>query len=135
MDQDGQTLDIGLQKRRNARTAKRFFCKLLKGLRYVPHCANQYANNRTEVSHQLTRQRERYMRRFKARRHIQRFLSVHSPINNLFRLGPPPDEGNPLSTISRSSVFDLAGDNDRPNGSVSGPLIGLTLREFRAASQ
>ena len=110
MDQDGQTLDILVQKRRNTGAAKRFFRKLLKGLQYVPnrlvtdklrsyaaalrtilpsvlHCTTQYANNRVEVSHQPTRQRERQMRRFKSLRHVQRFLSVHSPINNLFRVG------------------------------------------------
>ncbi len=109
VDQDGQTLDILVQKRRNTHAAKRFFRKLLKGLRYVPnrlvtdklrsyaaahritfpsvhHCTTQYANNRAEVSHQPTRQRERQMRRFKSPRHIQRFLSVHGPINNLFRI-------------------------------------------------
>ncbi len=99
-----------MQKRRNTQAAKRFFRKLLKGLRYVPckivtdklrsytaahrtiilsvtHCANQYANNRAEVSHQPTRQRERHMRHFKSLRQVQRFLSIHSPINNLFRVG------------------------------------------------
>ncbi len=53
----------------------------------VHHCTTQYANNRAEVSHQPTRQRERQMRRFKSSRHIQRFLFVHAPINNLFRIG------------------------------------------------
>ncbi len=110
VDQDGQTLDILVQKRRNTRAATRFFRKLLKGLRYVPnrlvtdklrsygaahrvsmpsvhHCTQQYANNRAEVSPQPTRQRDRHMRRFKSLRYVQRFLSVHSPINNLFRVG------------------------------------------------
>ena len=110
VDQDGETLDILVQTRRNTRAAKRFFRKLLKGLPYVPnrlvtdklrsygaarrttlpsvhHCTNQYANNRAEVSPQPTRQRERQMRRFKSPRHVQRFLSVHGPINNLFRMG------------------------------------------------
>ncbi len=36
VDQDGQLLDILVQKRRDTRAAKRFFRKLLKGLRYVP---------------------------------------------------------------------------------------------------
>ena len=54
----------------------------------VHHCTTQYANNRAEVSHQPTRQRERerQMRRFNSPRHVQRFLSVHAPINNLFRI-------------------------------------------------
>ena len=110
VDQDGDMLDILAQKRRNTSAATRFFRTLLKGLRYTPnrlvtdklgsyraahrttfpsvrHCTTQYANNRAEVSHQPTRQRERHMRRFKSLRHVQRFLSVHSPINNLFRVG------------------------------------------------
>src|SRR5215472_9520691 len=36
VDQAGNVLDILVQSRRNATAAKRFFCKLLKGLRYVP---------------------------------------------------------------------------------------------------
>ena len=53
----------------------------------APQCTTQYANNRAEVSHQPTRQRERHMRRFKSLRQVQGFLSVHSPINNPFRMG------------------------------------------------
>ena len=37
VDQDGQVLDILVQKRRNTGAAKRFFRKLLKGLQYVPN--------------------------------------------------------------------------------------------------
>ncbi len=108
VDQDGDVLDILVQKHRNKRAAKRLFRKLLKGQRYVPsrivtdklrsygaarkellpsviHEQGKQMNNRAEVSHQLTRQRERRMRRFKSMRHIQRFLSSHGPINNLFR--------------------------------------------------
>ena len=110
VDQDGDVLDILVQKRRDKCAAKRFFRKLLKGLRYCPrkivtdklgsygvarreimpgvkHVQRKRENNRAEVSHQPTRQRERQMRRFKSRRHAQRFLSAHGPINNLFRIG------------------------------------------------
>ena len=110
VDQDGQVLDILVQKRCNTGAANRFFRKLLKGLQSVPnrlvtdklrgyaaaqrttlpsvqHCTRQYANNWAEVSHQPTRQRERHTRRFKSLRQVQRFLSAHSPINNLFRGG------------------------------------------------
>ena len=108
VDQDGHVLDILVQSRRNKRAAKRFFRKLLKGLSYVPrviitdqlksceaackelllgveHRQHKGLNNRAELSHQPTRQRERPMRRFKSPGHAQRFLSVHGPINNLFR--------------------------------------------------
>ncbi len=109
VDQDGDVLDILVQKRRDKRAAKRFFRKLLKGLRYVPrvivtdklrsygaarrevlpsvrHVQDRWRNNRAEVSHEVTRQRERQMRRFKSMRHAQSFLSSHGAINNLFRL-------------------------------------------------
>ncbi len=102
-------LDILVQSRRNARAAKRFFRKLLKGLQYVPrvivtdklrsyaaakreilpgveHRQSRYLNNRAEVSHQPTRRRERQMQRFKSARHAQRFLSTHARIHNHFQL-------------------------------------------------
>ena len=85
VDEDGDVLDILVQPRRNRHAAVRFFRKLLKTQRQVPrrlitdklrsysaacrtvmpsvfHCTDQYANNRAEVSHQPTRQRERQMR-------------------------------------------------------------------------
>src|ERR1700740_2257136 len=109
VDQDGHVLDILVQSRRNAKAAKRFFRKLLKGLQYVPrvivtdklksyaaakrqilphveHRQSRYLNNRAEVSHQPTRRRERQMQRFKSARHAQRFLSNHSRIHNHFQL-------------------------------------------------
>jgi putative transposase len=36
VDQDGNVLDILVQRRRNKRAAKKFFRKLLKELTYVP---------------------------------------------------------------------------------------------------
>ena len=53
----------------------------------VVHSTRQYENNRAEVSHQPTRLRERQMCRFTSAAHAQRFLSVHSLILNLFRVG------------------------------------------------
>jgi len=110
VDQDGDTIDILVQKRRNKKAAKRFFRKLLKGqcvpswrmvtdklksysaahremLPSVTHSTKQYENNRAELSHELTRQRERQMRRFKSMGQAQRFLTVHGAVGNLFRLG------------------------------------------------
>ena len=109
VDQDGDFLYILVRKRRDRRAAKRFFIKLLKGLRYAPrvivtdklgsyraarrellpnvtHVQDRWCNNRAEVSHQPTRQRERQMRRFKSMRRAQRFLSSHGAISSLFRL-------------------------------------------------
>ncbi len=110
VDQDGDVIDILVQRFRNAHAAKRFFRKLLKGQGSTPwrlvtdqlksygaarrsimpsveHNTARYANNRAEVSHQPTRQRERQMRRFKSAGQAQRFLSVHGIIQNFFRLG------------------------------------------------
>jgi Transposase and inactivated derivatives len=110
VDQDGEVLDILEQAHRNSRAAKHFFRKLLKGLHYAPrvlvtdklgsyrvarpallpdtrHRTERWQNNRAEVSHQPTRQRKRQRRRFKSMGQAQRFLSVHGPINNLFRVG------------------------------------------------
>lgn len=110
VDQDGDVIDILVQPRRDRRAAKRFFRKLLKGQEGEPrrlvtdklksygaadravmpsvlHDTSRYANNRAEVSHQPTRQRERQMRRFKSAGQAQRFLSVHGVILNLFRVG------------------------------------------------
>jgi putative transposase len=109
VDQHGAVLDILVQSRRHAKTAKCFFKKLLKGLQYVPrvivtdklksygaakrevlpgveHRQSRYLNNQAEVSHQPTRRRERQMQRFKSPRHAQQFLSRHAPIHNLFQL-------------------------------------------------
>ena len=108
VDQDGDTLDILVQKRRNTGAAKRFFRKLLKGLQYVPnrlvtdklrsyfapirklapdadHRAHKGLNNRIEGSHRPTRRREKIMGRFKSQRQAQRFLAAHDQINTLFR--------------------------------------------------
>ena len=110
VDQDGDVIDILVQSRRDRRAAARFFRKLLKGQGREPrrlitdklrsyaaahrtvmpsviHSTRQYENNRAEVSHQPTRQRERQMRRFKSAAHAQRFLSVHGLVRNLFRVG------------------------------------------------
>jgi putative transposase len=110
VDQDGDVIDILVQPRRNRRAAERFFRKLLKGQRSEPwrlvtdklrsygaahrttmpsviHVTERYANNRAEVSHQPTRQRERQTRRFKSAGQAQRFLSVHGVVQNLFRVG------------------------------------------------
>ena len=110
VDEDGDVIDILVQSRRNRRAAVRFFRKLLKRRGCVPrrlitdklrsysaarrtvmpsvvHSTRQCENNRAEVSHQPTRQRERQMRRFKSAAHLQRFAAVHGLVQNLFRVG------------------------------------------------
>ena len=51
------------------------------------HCNDQYANNRAEQSHEVTRVRERGMRKFKLVVQAQRFLDAHAVVQNLFNLG------------------------------------------------
>jgi len=108
VDQDGNILDILVQRRRDKKAAKKFFRKLLKGLTYVPrvmitdklksygaakreilpgveHRQHRYLNNRAENSHQPTRQRERRMQGFKSPGQAQRFLAAYGLITQHFR--------------------------------------------------
>ena len=108
VDQDREVVDVYLQERRDATSAKRFFQRFLKtggvpreiitdklrsdGVAHrtlVPeskHNTEQYANNRAELSHQPTRVRERGMRRFNSVQQAQRFLDSHAAVHNLFNL-------------------------------------------------
>src|SRR3712207_6486935 len=87
VDQHGVVLDILVQDRRNATAVKRFFKRLLAGLKYKPqriitdglrsysvakrevlpevrHRTSRCLNNRAENSHRPTRRRECQMQRF-----------------------------------------------------------------------
>ena len=110
IDQDGEVVNVFLQRRREGTAAKRFFKRLLRASGNEPrrivtdklrsygvahreiipdtiHDTSQYANNRAELSHQPTRGRERGMRRFKSVHQAQRFLSTNAAVYNLFNLG------------------------------------------------
>ena len=125
VDQHGNVLDVLVHSRRNAVSARRFFRKLLKGLRYVPrvlvtdklgsyqvahrelmssveHRRSRYLNNRAENSHQPTRQHERAMKRFTSLRHAQRFLSACSAATAICSARPNGEPRWP--TASRSGV-------------------------------
>ncbi|SMF62008.1 Transposase (or an inactivated derivative) [Xaviernesmea oryzae] len=109
VDQDGFVLDVLVQSRRDTKAVKRLMRKLLKGQASAPrvmitdklrsygaakrevmpsveHRSHKGLNNRAENSHQPIRQRERIMKRFKSARNLQRFVSIHDPIANLFRI-------------------------------------------------
>lgn len=109
VDQNGFVLDVLVQSRRNAKAAKRLMRKLLKAQGHasramitdklrsygrakqdvmpdVEHRSHKGLNNRAENSHQPFRRRERIMKRFKSSRQLQRFVSIHDPIANLFHL-------------------------------------------------
>jgi len=108
VDQHGVVLDILVQERRDATAARRFFKRLLAGLKYKPrkivtdglrsygvaqrevlpdvrHRTSRCLNNRAENSHRPTRRRERQMQRFKSPRQAQRFLSSHAMTYGHFR--------------------------------------------------
>ena len=110
IDQDGEVVDVLLQERRDAASARRFFRRLLARHGGAPrtivtdklgsyavahrellpgaaHDTRRYANNRAELSHQPTRVRERGLRRFKSMVQAQRFVGVHAAVTNLFNLG------------------------------------------------
>jgi putative transposase len=145
VDQDGDVLDILVQPRRDQSAAERFFRKLLKSrgteprwlvtdrlrsygaahrvvMPSVNHNTGRYANNRAEVSHQLTRQRERQMRRFKSPSQAQRFCSVHGIIQNLFRAARHLLRPTQLPTATRSRFPCLAGSNNCPMNRESSNL-------------
>jgi putative transposase len=107
VDQFGIVLDVLVQSRRDRYAAQRLMRKLLRkcggpprvlitdklksyaaankdmGLRFE-HRQHKGLNNRAENSHQPTRVREKVMRCFKSARQLQRFVSVHDQIANLF---------------------------------------------------
>ena len=107
IDANGDVLDILVQRRRNAKAAKRFFkilgaqfgeprvvitdklqsyIKPIKALAPdADHRAHKGLNNAIEVSHRPTRKREKIFGGFKSHRQAQRFLSAHDQINLIFR--------------------------------------------------
>jgi transposase-like protein len=110
VDDEGEVLDVLVQKRRNKRAALRLLRKLLNRQGYVPDrfvtdgllsygaaletlgCRSRHRpgrlreNNRAENSHLSVRRRERKMQRFKSQGQAQRFVSIHGAIYNLFNV-------------------------------------------------
>jgi len=107
VDNEGEVLDFLVQRRRNARFAKKLMKKLLKKYGFAPTCIvtdrlRSYpaafkamgltathdrglrANNRAETSHQPVRRRERKLQRFKSPGSAQRFLTIHAATYNAF---------------------------------------------------
>jgi putative transposase len=109
VDDEGEVLDMLVQRRRDTRSALRLMRKLLKKQGFVPkilvtdklrsyasalrrlrltsrHKQGLRQNNRAENSHQAVRRRERKLQRFKSARSAQRFLSMHGAVHNTFYL-------------------------------------------------
>ena len=107
VDDEGEVLDILVQKKRNTAAAVKLRRKLLKKQGFAPsvlvtdklrsysaakaeiglsahHEQGLRKNNRAENSHQPVRRRERKMQRFKSHGSAQRFLSAHSAVYNTF---------------------------------------------------
>ena len=124
-------IEILVQSRRNRRAAERFFRKLLKGQGKVPlrlvtdklksfsaalrttmpsvnHDTERHANNRAEVSHQPTRQRERQMRRFKSPRQAQLFLFGPRYRPESFPIGKAQTKSGSSPHVEGTFCCDLA---------------------------
>ena len=112
VDDEGEVLDVLVQKRRNKAAALKLLRRLLKnqgihpevivtdGLASYPaamrilgckdrhHPGRLRDNNRVENSHLVIRRRERKQQKFKSQGSAQRFLSSHGPIYNTFNIQP-----------------------------------------------
>ncbi len=109
VDEEGEVLDVLVQSKRDQKAALKLMRKLLKRQGFVPdvivtdrlrsygaalrelgisnrHQMGGRLNNRAEVSHQPTRQRERQRRRFRSPGSAQKFLSTHAAIYNQFNV-------------------------------------------------
>jgi len=112
VDDEGEVLDVLVQKRRNKHAALKLLRKLLwnqgvhpetittdklpsygaavrdLGLASAHRPGGMRANNRAENSHLAIRRRERKQQEFKSQGSAQRFLATLGPIYNTFNLQP-----------------------------------------------
>ena len=109
VDDEGEVLEILVQRRRDNRAAVKLMRKLLRKQGFAPktvttdklrsysaafqhlglschHEQGLRRNNRAENSHQVVRRRERKLQRFKSPGSAQRFLSMHAAVHNTFNL-------------------------------------------------
>jgi len=129
VDQDGEVVDVYLQKKRDGAAAKRFFKRLLRShgtelrkivtdklrsygvahrelIPEVIHSTQQYENNRAEQAHEATRVRERGMRKFKSMKQAQRFVTAHAAVSNLFNLSRHLVSANHYRNLRISAFAD-----------------------------
>jgi transposase-like protein len=109
VDDEGEVLDLLVQRRRDKNAAVKLLRKLLKKQGFAPHVLvtdklRSYGaamaalgltahhvqglrkNNRVENSHQPVRRRECKRQRFKSPGSAQRFLSTHAAVHNTFNV-------------------------------------------------
>ena len=107
VDDEGEVLDLLVQRRRDKAAAVKLMRKLLEKQGFPPmvtdklrsygaarselrlaarHEQGLRLNNRAENSHQPVRRRERKLQRFKSPGSAQRFLSVHAAVYNTFNV-------------------------------------------------
>jgi len=117
VDQDGDVLDILVQTRRDKNAAKKFFRKLLKGLRYVPRIIvtdklRSYGAARTEVC-RASNTSNRSIRTTARRIHINRpdcarRLCTDSSQRDMLSVSSPPSESLPHTSELGDTYTELA---------------------------
>jgi putative transposase len=138
VDQDGVVLDILVQPRRDARAAKRFFQRLLKGLQHVPRVIvtdklRSYGVAQRQLLPKAEHRQSRYLTRGKLTstytaprtpdatiqipEQAQEFLSAHAFIHGHFH-PLPPTERQFLSGNSDGGFQHLAAGDVRSAGCV-----------------
>jgi putative transposase len=127
VDDQGEVLDLLVQRRRDKAAAVKLMRKLLKKQGFAPdvlvtdklrsygaakfeiglsarHEQGLRMNNRAENSHQPARRRERKMQRSKSPGSAQRFLSVHAAVHNTFNVQRHLTSRRTLGTL-RTEAF------------------------------
>jgi putative transposase len=129
VDDEGEMLEVLIQRRRNKAAARKLIRKLLRKHGFAPtqvttdklrsngaafkeidlsadHEQGIYQNSRAEVSHQLLCRRERKMQRFKSPGSAQRFASMHATTYNTFNFQSHLTSRRTLYTFRAPAMAD-----------------------------